>query len=75
MLLDEKGPDHAKAFEVCVELGGRRYPSAWANTKKQAEQAAALRALEDLDIATAHDDGTVEVHEERFDTTPPAKAI
>lgn len=50
LLLDEKGPDHAKCFEVCVEIDGKRYESAWANSKKEAEQKAALNALEELAI-------------------------
>ena len=44
-LLDEKGPDHAKAFEVAVVIRGRRYPSAWGPSKKAAEQRAAMEAL------------------------------
>ncbi len=44
--LDEQGPDHSKCFEVGVSVAGRRYPSAWGPTKKQAEQEAAKRALE-----------------------------
>ena len=44
VVLDEKGPDHAKCFEICAEIGGRRFPSAWARSKKQAEQDAALIA-------------------------------
>lgn len=51
VLLDEKGPDHAKAFEICVEINGVRYESAWANSKKEAEQKAALSALLGLDLA------------------------
>ncbi len=47
-LLDEKGPDHAKAFEVGVHCGGQRFPTAWANNKKDAEQLAARAALEEL---------------------------
>jgi len=58
VLLDEKGPDHAKAFEVCVEIGSRRFPSAWANAKKQAEQKAALNALVALGLAYIDDDET-----------------
>ena len=52
-LLDEKGPDHSKAFEVCVTLEGRRYAGAWATTKKLAEQKAALNALLDLEVIDA----------------------
>lgn len=58
VLLDAKGPDHAKAFEVCVEINGRRFDSAWANNKKQAEQGAALAALCGLGLASR---GTGEV--------------
>lgn len=46
--LDEQGPDHSKCFEICVVMGGQRFPSAWGPSKKQAEQEAARRALEIL---------------------------
>ena len=46
--LDEQGPDHCKCFEVCVAIGGERFPSAWGPSKKEAEQEAARRALEIL---------------------------
>lgn len=59
VLLDEKGPDHAKCFEVCVEIDGRRFSSAWANAKKEAEQKAALLALNELGIAEIDDNGKV----------------
>jgi len=49
-LLDEKGPDHSKCFEVCVTVEGRRFSSAWGPNKKMAEQKAALLALEDLGV-------------------------
>lgn len=49
-LLDEKGPDHSKCFEVCVSIDGRRFTSAWGPNKKQAEQKAALLALEELGV-------------------------
>lgn len=52
-LLDEKGPDHSKCFEVCVAIDGRRFTSAWGPNKKQAEQKAALLALEELGIYDA----------------------
>ncbi|MCC7203592.1 MAG: ribonuclease III [Phycisphaeraceae bacterium] len=50
VVLDEKGPDHSKCFEVCVEIDGRRYGSAWAASKKEAEQKAAQLALRDLGV-------------------------
>lgn len=50
VILDEKGPDHSKCFEICVEVDGRRFESAWANSKKEAEQRAALHALRELGV-------------------------
>jgi ribonuclease-3 len=44
-MLDEKGPDHAKCFEVAVVIAGRQFPSAWGPSKKDAEQKAARAAL------------------------------
>jgi ribonuclease III len=61
VLLDEKGPDHSKCFEVCVEIEGRRSESAWANSKKEAEQDAALNALQELGLAKTLEDGRVEL--------------
>jgi ribonuclease III len=48
-LLDEKGPDHSKCFEIAVSIGGRQFPSAWGKNKKEAEQLAAKRALDEMD--------------------------
>jgi ribonuclease III len=52
-LLDEKGPDHSKCFEVAVYIGHRRFESAWGPNKKMAEQKAALVALEELGVMDA----------------------
>jgi len=49
-VLDEKGPDHSKCFEVAVSVDGRHFPSAWGKCKKEAEQEAARRALEQLGL-------------------------
>jgi dsRNA-specific ribonuclease len=49
-LLDEKGPDHSKCFEIGVCVDGRRFKSAWGPNKKMAEQKAALLALEELGV-------------------------
>lgn len=62
VLLDEKGPDHCKCFEVCVEVDGRRCASAWANSKKEAEQNAALNALLELGLAKTGDNGRVVIN-------------
>lgn len=59
IMLDDKGPDHAKAFHICVEIDGRRFPGCWATSKKQAEQQAALAALNELGLMRTLDDGQV----------------
>ncbi len=48
LLLDEKGPDHSKCFQVAAQIGRRRYSAAWGKNKKDAEQRAALNALCEL---------------------------
>ena len=63
IVLDEQGPDHAKCFEICVELGSTRYPSQWGASKKQAEQLAALEALKELEFAEEREDGTIAIKE------------
>lgn len=50
-VVDEKGPDHSKCFQVAARIGDHQYPPAWGNTKKQAEQRAAQNAL--IEIAPA----------------------
>jgi ribonuclease-3 len=50
IVLDEKGPDHNKCFEVAVSLNGRAFPSAWGKSKKEAEQEAARKALVELGL-------------------------
>ena len=49
-LLDEKGPDHNKCFEMAVVVNYKQYPSAWGVTKKDAEQKAAFNVLVELGI-------------------------
>lgn len=48
-LVGESGPDHQKRFHVECWLGGRKVGSAEGGSKKQAEQRAALAALDGLD--------------------------
>jgi len=50
VLLDEKGPDHNKCFELEVVITDRRFPSAWGTNKKEAEQKAAFNALVELGV-------------------------
>lgn len=45
----ENGPDHAKVFEVAVSFGGRPRGTGSGKSKKEAEQAAARSALENLE--------------------------
>ena len=63
VLLASKGPDHAKAFEVCIEIGPRRFDPAWAHSKKEAEQQAALNALVELGVAVRDALGNVRIDE------------
>lgn len=49
-VLDEKGPEHSKCFELAVRLGGRQFGSAWGKSKKEAEQKAALVALNEMGV-------------------------
>ena len=44
-VIEVKGPDHHKAFNVGVRIGEKVFPSAWGATKKEAEQRAAENAL------------------------------
>ncbi len=79
VLLDEKGPDHAKCFEVCAEIDGRRFASCWAPSKKQAEQQAALLALEELSLISRDSRGHLiytpqRDHEDEFDDSELAGA-
>jgi ribonuclease-3 len=50
LLLDEKGPDHNKCFELEVTIEDRHFPSAWGSNKKEAEQKAAYNALVELGV-------------------------
>ncbi len=61
VVLEQKGPDHAKHFHVCVQIGDHRFPSSWGPSKKQAEQQAALLALYELGVTAVDEDGQVRV--------------
>ena len=50
VLLDEKGPDHNKCFELEVTISDQHFPSAWGTNKKEAEQKAAFNALVELGV-------------------------
>ena len=65
-LLDEKGPDHNKCFQVAVVIQHQRYPGAWGVTKKDAEQLAAKEALIELGLITQ----TQEAENDKAETLP-----
>lgn len=50
LLLDEKGPDHNKCFEVGIVIEHRHFPTAWGVTKKEAEQKAAFNTLVEMGV-------------------------
>ncbi|MFC1635160.1 ribonuclease III family protein, partial [Planctomycetota bacterium] len=50
ILLDEKGPDHNKCFELEVMIADHHFQSAWGTNKKEAEQKAAFNALLELGV-------------------------
>lgn len=76
VVLDERGPDHAKHFHVCVQVGAQRFPASWGASKKSAEQQAALLALLELGVVIAGEDGKIRVAEATSPVTvaPPATA-
>ncbi len=49
IVTDERGPDHAKVFEVSVQILGREWARAEGRSKKEAEQRAAASAAFTLD--------------------------
>jgi ribonuclease III len=52
-LADEHGPDHEKEFVVELTIGGRMLGRGVGRSKKLAEQAAAMKALDALDPSSA----------------------
>ncbi|MGP1345126.1 MAG: ribonuclease III [Phycisphaerales bacterium] len=59
MLMEERGPDHDKLFLVAVELNGSTHEACWSRSKKQAEQAAAQRALIALGVLVESESGSL----------------
>ena len=51
-VINERGPDHDKSFEVAVLVNGERMGSGWGKSKKEAEQHAAKQALVKLRTLT-----------------------
>ncbi|MGP1273483.1 MAG: ribonuclease III [Phycisphaerales bacterium] len=70
-VVSQSGPDHAKTFVVCVEIAGELYEPGEGASKKQAEQRAALRALDALGLVEHEADGTIRIARQRADATEP----
>lgn len=49
VLLDEKGPDHAKTFKIQVKIGSESYGIGMGHSKKEAQQIAAKNTLDILE--------------------------
>ena len=65
LVVNESGPDHAKNFQVCVQIGDRRFAACWGNSKKEAEQQSALDALLVLGLARKDEDGDIGILDEK----------
>lgn len=65
-MISETGPDHAKSFKVCVDIAGESFAPAVGSSKKQAEQAAALKALEGLGLVERTAKGHVRILEPKL---------
>lgn len=60
LILNERGPDHAREFQVSVKVGELQFVGDWARSKKLAEQAAAMLALAGFQVSTASELPNVE---------------
>ncbi|MCL4106800.1 UNVERIFIED_CONTAM: hypothetical protein GTU68_046194 [Idotea baltica] len=49
-ILNERGPDHAREFQVSVEVGDEKFVGDWGRSKKLAEQNAAMLALHRFEV-------------------------
>ncbi|APZ92460.1 ribonuclease III [Fuerstiella marisgermanici] len=50
VVIEHRGPDHAREFCVAVEIAETQFESAWGRSKKEAEQKAAMHALEGISL-------------------------
>ncbi len=58
VIVDQRGPDHAREYCIAVSLEGRQFDAAWGRSKKEAEQKAAMNALQVIrpELLTPTDD-------------------
>jgi ribonuclease-3 len=74
VVLEQRGPDHAKHFHVCVQIAGRRFASCWGASKKQAEQQAALLALRELGVLATDEAGQTRVVSPASESRPASQS-
>jgi ribonuclease III len=55
-VVEEFGPDHDKRFQISVIIGGEVKGIGWGKSKKEAEQEAAQKALEDIGTQSQRED-------------------
>lgn len=67
-IMDEKGPDHAKSFQISVELDGQHYDPCWGQSKKAAEQSAAYTALMSMGLIDEHEEGVTHLESDVSDS-------
>ncbi|MCA9066551.1 MAG: hypothetical protein KDA96_25970 [Planctomycetaceae bacterium] len=48
VVIEERGPDHAREFLVMARVGEQSFDAAWGRSKKEAEQQAARFAMNGL---------------------------
>jgi ribonuclease III len=58
-VLQESGPEHDKRFQASVTIGGEVKGIGWGKSKKEAEQGAAKKALEELKMSNDKASGQV----------------
>jgi ribonuclease-3 len=51
VVVDQRGPDHAREYCVSVQIDDREFEPAWGRSKKEAEQKAAMNALQVIDAS------------------------
>ena len=73
--VSDRGPDHAKQFDAVVHVGGRLRGRGHGRSKKQAEQAAARAAWEELRaLGVAPSEGSATGHPGDLDEAPSGLA-
>ena len=73
-ILNERGPDHAREFQVSVSVGEQQFVGDWARSKKLAEQDAAFLALAGFQLSIAAPE-LVEVDESSLEVSDQISSI